>query len=101
MVGLDHDPDRVEHATGLASTLGLRNVSIVQDTFLSYSPELKFDVVLSVCSAHYLTEQGHGEELFARFRSWLSPSGYLVLLGPRTFDERDRKSTRLNSSHRL
>ena len=87
IVGLDSDADCASQAQELARTLSLDNVTIVHDDFLGYISEQQFDVVISVCSAHYLAEQGKGEELFARFGSWLTSTGRLVLLGPRTVEE--------------
>ena len=87
IVGLDRDAGRLLRAEEMARRLSLNNVSFAQSDFFSYAPQQQFDVVLSVCSAHYLAEQGKGEELFARFGSWLTSTGGLFLLGPRTVEE--------------
>jgi hypothetical protein len=55
----------------------------VRSDFLDFQPPEQFDVVLSVASAHHLLQEGHGEELFQRFGSWLRQGGLLLLLAPR------------------
>ncbi len=82
IVGVDIDPIALEGAERARRQLRLDNVSFIQASFLELEAS-GFDAVLSVGSAHYLAEQGHGAELFDRFRSWLEPGGRLFLIGPR------------------
>lgn len=85
VVGVDRGPvDVAEHAR---RRLGLKNAAFAQSDFLAYEPDARFDVVISVYSAHYLFEADLGDELFRRIRRWLAPGGLLLLLGPRC--ERD------------
>jgi SAM-dependent methyltransferase len=67
--------------------LGLGNVRFVHSDFLAFQPPERFDIVLSVASAHYLVEQGRGVELFRAFRTWLKPNGLLLLFAPRSGPE--------------
>jgi SAM-dependent methyltransferase len=83
VIGVDIDEQLIERARAGAARLGLSNVRFEQADFLAYSPPRPVDAVLSVCSAHYLIEQGRGEQLFARVASWLRPGGSLVGLLPR------------------
>ncbi len=83
VVGVDLEQSHVQRAETARQKLGLSNVSFIHSDFLDYRPEERFDVVLSVASAHYLVEAGKGTELFRCFRSWLKPQGSLLLLGPR------------------
>ena len=73
----------IEAADVLRRRLALRNVDFVQCDFRAFHPVAPFDVVLSVASAHYLIEEGRGDELFDSFREWLVPDGLLLLLAPR------------------
>jgi SAM-dependent methyltransferase len=82
IVGIDRDAAALERAERARARLALPNVSFAHADFLEFRDADRFDVVLSVASAHYLAEQGKGVELFARFRDWLLPGGHLVLLGP-------------------
>ena len=81
VVGLDRGA--VDAPRAAAVRLRLSNVTFHQGDFLDFVPADRFDVVLSVFSAHYLFKAGQGAELFHRFRRWLAPGGSLVLLGPR------------------
>jgi hypothetical protein len=63
--------------------LDLGNVDFMVEDFLRFRPAGRFDVVLSLASAHYLVEAGEGEALFHAFAAWLAPGGRLVLFGPR------------------
>ena len=83
LVGLDRKEECVLAAETARRRLGLSNVSFVRSDFMDFVAETKYDVVLSVFSAHYLIEDGKGTELFGRFRMWLKPGGCLLLLGPR------------------
>lgn len=87
ITGLDKNSEAIHLATVAKERLDLTNVSFVCDDFLRYQPNEPYDVVLSVASAHYLVDEGRGVELFRAFRSWLQPSGKLLLLGPRCRDE--------------
>lgn len=83
LVGLDIDRKSVAWGETARSKLGLKNVRFFASDFLDFITKEKFDVVLSILSAHYLVEQGLGAELFSQFRSWLRQGGTLILLGPR------------------
>jgi SAM-dependent methyltransferase len=87
LLGLDCSTQAIFEARRRAERLGIRNVSFMVGDFLEYEPHSPFDVVLSVASAHYAVQAGDGVDLFRAFRHWLSPSGTLVLLGPRVADE--------------
>jgi SAM-dependent methyltransferase len=87
ITGVDRDDASIEQAKRNAALLGCTNVSFIAKDFLEFEPENTFDAILSVASAHYLVESGHGERLFECFRQWLSPGGVLVLLGPRRHQE--------------
>lgn len=87
IVGVDNDRDAIAAAEKARRRLALDNVSFVEADFLTYHADTPFDVVLSVSSAHYLAEQGSGDELFQRFAAWLWPAGQLILLGPRSAAE--------------
>lgn len=83
VVGLDRDERLIVAGERSRQRLALGNASFIKADFLDFAPAEKFDVVLSVFSAHYLAECGHGEDLFTRFRLWLKPGGLLLLLAPR------------------
>ena len=85
LLGLDMETPRAAQAD--RERLGLSNVEFAQAGFLDFQPPARFDVVLSIYSAHYLFEADRGVELFQRFRSWLKPGGRLFLLGPRREEE--------------
>lgn len=85
VVGVDRGP--VDAAERARLRLRLDNAAFVQSDFLAYEPSLRFDVVISVYSAHYLFEASLGDELLRQVRRWLVPGGLLLLLGPRR--ERD------------
>jgi len=87
VVGLDKNAGAVAEAERLRQALGLSNVQFVVEDFLSFKAREKFDVVLSVASAHYLAARGRGEAVFAAFCSWLGPGGRVILLGPRAKGE--------------
>jgi SAM-dependent methyltransferase len=87
LVGLDRDESQRRIGESSAATLGLANVEWVTRDFFAFNPGPEFDVVLSVASAHYAANEGRGDELFARFRSWTRPGGLLVLLAPRREEE--------------
>lgn len=83
IVGVDIDPAAIEVADQRRRSLTLPNVSFRESDFLTFDVPERFDVVLSVASAHYLAEKGRGSELFGRFREWLEPDGWLFLVAPR------------------
>jgi len=87
VAGVDRNVEAIARAEALRARLGLGNVTFESTDFVDFRPKAPVDVVLSVASAHYLTEAGRGDELFSRFRSWLKPRGVLVLFGPRRTDE--------------
>ena len=87
VVGLDYESDGVMAADQARKKLGLRNVSFVQADFLAFRPKERFDLVLSVCSAHYLAQSGQGVELFRSIHAWLKPQGFLLLLAPRLSED--------------
>jgi SAM-dependent methyltransferase len=83
IVGVDRSAHSIESACRSRDALDLANVDFVVEDFLRFQPGEKFDLVLSLASAHYLVEAGQGETLFRAFASWLSPDGRLLLFGPR------------------
>ncbi len=83
VVGIDRDPVAIASAEAGLQRLGLPNVVFRRSDFLASEPELPFDVILSVASAHYLMAEGRGEELFRQFGAGLRPGGLLVMLAPR------------------
>jgi SAM-dependent methyltransferase len=83
VVGVDRNADEVTRAESARSSLMLGNASFLAADFLEFQPERRFDVILSVSSAHYLAGEGQGDTLFQRFHRWLAPGGVLLLLGPR------------------
>lgn len=87
VTGLDREAASIREAEKLRKRLGAGNASFVEADFMNYEPELGYDVVLSVASAHYLVAAGAGEELFRKFGSWLNPGGRLLLLVPRRRQE--------------
>jgi SAM-dependent methyltransferase len=87
VVGLDREEKSLQAAEAARRHLRLSNVSFVPSDFLDFQTAEPFDVVLSVCSAHYLVENGQGGELFQCIRTWLKSDGRLFLLGPRQVQE--------------
>jgi SAM-dependent methyltransferase len=87
IVGLDRDPECLRRAELARRRLELSNVAFVRSDFGEFRAARGFDVVLSVCSAHYLVEAGRGTELFEWFRACLRPGGRLILYGPRRSSE--------------
>jgi SAM-dependent methyltransferase len=87
IVGVDVDGPSIAAAEQRRRSLSLSNVSFVEADFLQFRPDQRFDVVLSVASAHYLVQAGKGRLLFDAFSSWLAPGGLLVLFGPRRLAE--------------
>lgn len=87
IVGLDRDAAALRIAEEARRKLGLSNLSFVQADFADFRAPPAFDVVLSVCSAHYLAAAGGGDDLFQCFATALRPGGRLVLYAPRAADE--------------
>lgn len=87
LIGIDRDAAGIARARSMAERLSIQNARFITTDFLDYQPEAPFDAVLSVASAHYLVDEGLGEPLFAKFASWLSPGGRLILFGPRRREE--------------
>jgi len=83
ITGVDHLESSLRVAELARRRLGLGNIVFEHHEFLGFRPVEGFDVVLSVASAHYLLEQGRGEDLFRAFGAWLNPNGLLLLFGPR------------------
>jgi SAM-dependent methyltransferase len=83
VTGVDCDGAAVAQAEAARERLDLDNVMFVNADFREASFDDRFDVVLSVASAHYLAAAGSGVELFRTFAGWLRPGGMLCLLGPR------------------
>jgi SAM-dependent methyltransferase len=83
ITGVDRSELSLEAAETARKQLAVGNVVFVRSGFLDFRPPEQFDVVLSVASAHYLLENGRGEELFQRFGSWVRPGGLLLLFAPR------------------
>lgn len=87
IVGLDRDAGALRIAESARRKLGLQNLSFVQADFADFRAPPAFDVVLSVCSAHYLAAAGGGNALFQCFAAALKPHGRLVLYAPRAAGE--------------
>ncbi len=87
VVGIDRDARALHAADVRRRRLALRNVSFAHAEFEAFATDRPFDVVLSVCAAHYAVERGRGAETFARAASLLKPGGLLLLYGPRRRDE--------------
>jgi SAM-dependent methyltransferase len=83
VVGIDRDADAIARANAAREQLGLHHASFVCADFRDACFTPRFDVVLSVASAHYLAASGQGAPLFQTFAHWLKPGGVLCLLGPR------------------
>ena len=87
IVGLDRDAAPLRIAESARRKLRLDNLSFVQADFADFRSPPAFDVVLSVCSAHYLAAAGGGDVLFSCFATSLRPGGRLVLYAPRAAGE--------------
>ena len=83
ITGLDQSGECISAAEAVRQRLHLENVEFTRAEFQRFRPAERFDVVLSVASAHYLINQGTGEQLFRTFRTWLKPDGLLCVLVPR------------------
>ena len=83
ILGMDRDPVSIRAAEDARHRLGVGNVSFVHSDYDSFEPPHRFDVVLAVASAHYLTEEGDGQRLFRTFSRWLKPGGHVVLFDTR------------------
>lgn len=87
VVGIDRIADSTAAAAHAARRLGIANAAFTCADFERFHTRQPFDVVLSVCSAHYLVAAGRGPALFARFHAWLKPGGRLMAILPRHRDE--------------
>jgi SAM-dependent methyltransferase len=87
LVGVDRSLDALRVAEHGRQRLRLSNVAFVRARFGELRLLSRFDVVLSVCSAHYLGSVGGGPDLFRWFSRSLTPGGRLILYGPRRSDE--------------
>ena len=87
VVGLDRDASRLRDADERRRLLGLSNLTFVLSDFAEFGRDAAFDVVLSVCSAHYLAESGAEDQVFDFLASALAPGGRLLLYGPRAAAE--------------
>jgi len=87
IVGMDRVAQSLVEAEAARKRLGIRNAAFVRADFESFPCRERFDVVLSVTSAHYLARVGRGAALFGQFRAWLRPGGHLLALMPRRRDE--------------
>lgn len=83
IVGVDMDARSIAEARSRSQRLGLKNVTFELSSFLDFQPPERFDVLLSIASAHYLAREGKAQILFSRFAQWLIPGGTLLLYGPR------------------
>jgi len=87
VIGLDRDAAALRIAESSRRKLHLDNLSFVQGDFADFRSLPAFDVVLSICSAHYLAATGGGGALFNCFAAALRPDGHLVLYVPRAANE--------------
>lgn len=83
LTGIDLNERAITTARDDAARLNLHNVQFEVADFLEYRASQPYDVVLSVLSAHYLTQLEQQVALFANFRAWLRVGGRLILLAPR------------------
>jgi SAM-dependent methyltransferase len=86
-VGLDWDRPALRRAEVARRRLGLANLAFVRSDFAEPGTGPVFDVVLSVCSAHYVTDPVVAMRLFTALASCLRPGGRLLLYGPRCISE--------------
>jgi SAM-dependent methyltransferase len=83
VVGIDRNAELIQRADERRAQLGIGNARFLAANGLEYVADDRFDVVLSVNSAHYAVPTGNGLQMFRRFREWLEPSsGVLILLAP-------------------
>jgi SAM-dependent methyltransferase len=87
VIGLDREAEQLRLAEHRRRELGLGNAAFVRSEFEQFGASGAFDIVLSICSAHYLPAVGRGPELFRWFRRCLKPGGRLILYGPRRTTE--------------
>jgi SAM-dependent methyltransferase len=87
VAGVDRDETAIQRAFARRAALGLSNLSFEQREFTYFAPARPFDVVLSICSAHYGPSVDDTERLFQHMHDWLKPSGRVVLLVPRCVAE--------------
>jgi SAM-dependent methyltransferase len=87
IVGLDRDLHALRAAERARRRLGLANAAFVGGDLADFRAARPFDLVLSVCSAHYLAEAGRAEAPFRSFAACLAPGGRLVFFGPRRLGE--------------
>jgi SAM-dependent methyltransferase len=87
LVGLDQNSEALRTAEANRRRLGLTNVAFVRGRFDELQTRSRFDLVLSICSAHYIAEAGKGYELFRWFESLLTENGALILYAPRRGSE--------------
>ncbi|MCC7009055.1 MAG: class I SAM-dependent methyltransferase [Acidobacteria bacterium] len=83
VVGIDRDESALARARERLAMRGRPNVSFEACAFDEFAPKDRFDVVLSICSAHYGATLAGTEPLFVNMRRWLAPGGRLVALVPR------------------
>jgi SAM-dependent methyltransferase len=83
VTGLDMDERSIAEARARCKRLAIKNCTFELSSFLDFEPSERFDVLLSVASAHYLAREGKAQALFSRFSQWLVPGGTLLLYGPR------------------
>ena len=87
VTGVDRDAAGIALARQRAASLALPNLSFVQSDFSAFAPPAPFDVVLSICSAHYGATVAGSQPLFLQLRDWLAPDGRVVMLLPRCLSE--------------
>lgn len=83
IVGVDMDERSIAEARSRGKQLAIGNCTFELSSFLDFQPAGRFNVVLSIASAHYLAKEGKAHALFSRFSKWLMPGGTLLLFGPR------------------
>ncbi len=83
ITGVDIKNESIRLAETRKSALKLTNCNFRAADFLEYEAENTFDLILSVQSAHYLVENGHGQRLFLNLSKWLKEDGNLIMLCPR------------------
>ena len=87
VTGVDRDEAGIALARQRAASLALPNLSFVHSDFSAFEPPAPFDVVLSICSAHYGATVAGSQPLFLQLHDWLAPNGRVIMLLPRCLPE--------------
>lgn len=79
-VGIDHNPDVINISQEIQRYLKIKNVNFICDSFLKYSFDIKFDVVLSLAN-HSTFDKGidNTSLYFEKIKKILKKNGILIL----------------------